>query len=115
MNEKREKGMLTVSQLNDYIRMQMDDDRVLSDLYVRGEISNFKIPGSGHYYFTLKDPGGQVAVVMFRSYASRLRFLPSGGMKVIVHGRVSVYPQNGQYQIYADDIQPDGAVTCRRE
>lgn len=102
-------GMLTVTQLNEYLRMQMEGDPVLSDLFVRGEISNFTVPRSGHLYFTLKDAEGQVRAVMFRSYASRLRFEPSDGMKVILHGRVSVYPARGEYQIYADDLQPDGA------
>lgn len=103
-----EKLTLSVSELNEYLRMQMDGDRVLCDLWVRGEISNFVNHRSGHWYFTLKDPEAQVRAVMFKFNAMRSRFLPEDGMKVLLHGRVSVYTQTGQYQIYADEIQPDG-------
>ena len=104
------KTLLSVSQLNDYLKMLMDGDRVLSNLCVRGEISNFKYyASSGHLYFTLKDAEGQLKAVMFRTYAQRLAFRPEDGLKVIAHGRVSVYPQSGQYQLYVDDLQPDGA------
>lgn len=105
----KERGMLSVTQVNEYLKMLMDGDRVLSNIFVRGEISNFKPYSSGHVYFTLKDEGGQLKAVMFRSYASRLPFLPADGMRVIVHGRISVYEANGQYQLYADEMQPDGA------
>ncbi|MBE6634374.1 MAG: exodeoxyribonuclease VII large subunit, partial [Ruminococcaceae bacterium] len=101
--------ILTVSELNEYIRMQMDGDRVLASLFVRGELSNCKLYSSGHLYFTVKDAESQLSGVMFRSYAARLGFVPKDGMKVILHGRVSVYPTRGQYQIYADDLVPDGA------
>lgn len=100
---------LTVTELNEYIRMQMDSDAVLSEVYVRGELSNCKLYTSGHFYFTVKDGEGQLGGVMFRSYFSRLGFAPKDGMKVIVHGRVSVYPARGQYQIYADGLVADGA------
>lgn len=103
------KDLLSVTQLNSYLKMLMDGDRVLSHIYVRGEISNFKAHSSGHLYFTLKDPEGQLRCVMFVSSAMRLRFRPEDGMKVIAHGRVSVYGATGQYQLYADDLQPDGA------
>ena len=106
---KTEREPLSVSQLNEYIRMQMDGDRVLSNVLVRGEISNFSAPRSGHLYFTLKDPEGQLRAVMFRGQAMRLTFRPEDGMKVIVQGRVSVYTAGGQYQIYVNEIQPDGA------
>ena len=105
----KEREPLSVAQLNEYIRMQMDGDRVLSNVLVRGEISNFSAPRSGHLYFTLKDPEGQVRAVMFRGQAVRLAFRPEDGMKVIVQGRVSVYTAGGQYQIYVNEIQPDGA------
>lgn len=105
----RERGMLSVTQVNEYLKMLLDGDRILSNIFVRGEISNFKLYSSGHAYFTLKDEGGQLKAVMFRSYASRLPFLPSDGMRVIVHGRISVYETSGQYQLYADEMQPDGA------
>lgn len=103
------KGMLSVTQVNEYLKMLMDGDRVLSDVLVRGEISNFKLYSSGHAYFSLKDETGQLKAVMFRSYASRLPFRPADGMRVIAHGRVSVYEANGQYQLYADELLPDGA------
>ena len=102
------KGVLSVTQVNEYLKMILDADRVLSDVTVRGEISNFKLYASGHAYFTLKDETGQLKSVMFRSYASRLIFRPADGMRVIAHGRISVYEASGQYQLYADDLQPDG-------
>ncbi len=106
---RKNDGVLSVSQLNDYLKMLMDGDRLLSSVYVRGEISNFKYyASSGHLYFTIKDAEGQLKSVMFRAYAARLAFRPEDGMKVIAHGRVSVYGQSGQYQLYVDDLQPDG-------
>ena len=104
-----ERQALSVTQLNEYLKMVLDGDRVLSNVFVRGEISNFKLYSSGHAYFTLKDDAGQLKSVMFRSYFSRLAFLPEDGMRVIAHGRVSVYESSGQYQLYVDDLQPDGA------
>ncbi len=105
----RQAPTLTVAELNEYLRMQMDGDAVLSNLFVRGELSNCKMYASGHFYFTVKDAESQLSGVMFRSYASRLGFVPKDGMKVILHGRISVYPARGQYQIYADDMVADGA------
>ncbi len=104
-----ERQTLSVTQLNEYLKMVLDGDRVLSNVFVRGEISNFKLYSSGHAYFTLKDDAGQLKSVMFRSYCSRLIFKPEDGMRVIAHGRVSVYESSGQYQLYVDDMQPDGA------
>ncbi|MBQ9132227.1 MAG: exodeoxyribonuclease VII large subunit [Clostridia bacterium] len=104
-----QKGLLSVSQLNDYLKMLLDGDRVLSNVFVRGEISNFTVPRSGHLYFTLKDEEGQIRAVMFRGSTGRLLFRPEDGMKVIAHGRVSLYGPSGQYQLYVDDLQPDGA------
>ena len=104
-----ERQTLSVTQLNEYLKMVLDGDRVLSNVYVRGEISNFKLYSSGHAYFTLKDDAGQLKSVMFRSYCLRLIFKPEDGMRVIAHGRVSVYESSGQYQLYVDDMQPDGA------
>lgn len=106
---ERQTGFLSVTQINEYLKMLLDGDRVLSSIYVRGEISNFKLYSSGHAYFTLKDETGQLKAVMFRSYASKLKFYPTDGMRVIAHGRVSVYEASGQYQLYVDDMQPDGA------
>ncbi len=108
---QREKGPLSVTQLNDYLKMLMDGDCVLSDLFVRGEISNLTVARSGHLYFTLKDEEGQLRAVMFRSYADRLRIRLADGMRVIVHGHVSLYGASGQYQLYADELQPDGVGT----
>lgn len=107
MQESRQ--ALSVTQLNEYLKMVIEGDRVLSNVFVCGEISNFKLYSSGHAYFTLKDDAGQLKSVMFRSYFSRMAFMPEDGMRVIAHGRVSVYETNGQYQLYVDDLQPDGA------
>ena len=102
-------NLLTVSQLNEYLRMLMDGNPLLGSVFVRGEISNFTNHyKTGHFYFSLKDEGALVRAVMFRTQAQRLKFMPENGMKVILHGRVSVFPRDGQYQIYVDDIQPDG-------
>lgn len=104
--------MLSVAQLNEYVKAVMDGDPILSSVTVRGEISNFKrYPSSGHLYFTLKDPEGQLRAVMFQSSAVRLRFVPGDGQTVIAHGHVSVYPQRGEYQLYVDTMQQDGAGT----
>ena len=93
-----ESAVLSVSQLNEYLKMLLDGNELLSNVYIRGEISNFKCyQSSGHLYFTLKDDDGQLRAVMFRMHASRLKFMPNDGMKVIARGRVSVYPQSGQY------------------
>lgn len=99
---------LTVSQLNDYIKEMFSRDDLLSGICLMGEISNFKRHSSGHLYFTLKDSQSVISAVMFRGDAMRLRFLPDNGMKVIVMGRVSIYPKSGQYQVYVSAMQPDG-------
>ncbi len=101
--------VLSVGQLNEYIKMLMDGNPLLSDILIRGEISNFTNHyKTGHFYFSLKDESALVRAVMFRSYAARVQFMPENGMKVIVHGRVSVFPRDGQYQIYVDEMLPDG-------
>ncbi len=105
----REFTTLTVSELNSYIKMQMDGDRVLSSVCLRGELSNCKTYSSGHFYFTLKDADGQIGGVMFRNQLLRSGFVPKDGVQVMVRGRVTVYPQRGQYQIYAEEMIPDGA------
>ncbi|MCI8360873.1 MAG: exodeoxyribonuclease VII large subunit [Clostridiales bacterium] len=105
-----EQLVVTVSQLNRYVRSMLENDPRLSCLYVTGEISNFKDHyQSGHFYFSLKDEGGLIRSVMFRSAAARLRFRPENGMKVVCRGRISLYEKDGQYQFYAEDMQPDGA------
>lgn len=99
----------SVGQVNEYIRMLLDGAPVLGDIWVVGEISNFKNHYStGHMYFSLKDSDSMIKCVMFRSSAQRLRFAPEDGMRVLIHGRVSSYVPRGEYQIYADSMQPDG-------
>lgn len=106
-NEK-EKNILTVTQLNEYVKMILDRDPMLVSVYIKGEISNFVNHRTGHFYFTLKDEGGAIKAVMFKSSNAKLKFLPENGMKVIVHGRVSGFVRGGDYQLYADDMEPDG-------
>lgn len=102
-------SVLTVSQVNSYIKMLLDSDRHLSSVFITGEISNFNNNyRSGHLYFSLKDDKAVIKAVMFSSNASRLRFNPCDGMNVIVAGRVSLYEASGQYQVYVDSMQPDG-------
>lgn len=108
MYENANKRMLTVTQLNGIIKTLFDETEFFSNLYVRGEISNFKRHTTGHLYFTLKDEESEIAAVMFRSDAARLKFLPQDGMKVIARSRVSVYLKKGAYQLYVSDMQPDG-------
>lgn len=100
--------ILTISQINEYIRSRMDYDPLLSGVAVRGEISNYKVYPSGHHYFTLKDEGAALKCVMFRSHAMRLRFCPENGMKIIAVGKVSVYPRDGAYQLYCTTLTMDG-------
>lgn len=100
--------VLSITQINEYIRSMMDHDSMLSGLAVRGEISNYKIYPSGHHYFTLKDENAALRCVMFKSSAVRLRFRPENGMKVIVMGKISVYPRDGAYQLYATAMVVDG-------
>ena len=98
----------SVTQLNEYVRMLLDGNAVLSDIWIKGEISNFTNHRTGHMYFSVKDAGASVRVVMFRSHAARLKFEPRDGMKVLMHGRVSAYVAGGQYQFYADMMEADG-------
>ena len=104
MNE----NILTVSQLNAYIKSKFDFDEVLSGVWIKGEISNFKNHSSGHMYMTLKDEMGVVKAVMFKGNTFSLRFMPENGMKVLAYGRVSVYERDGQYQLYVEKMEPDG-------
>lgn len=99
---------ITVYNLNRYIKAQFDSDVGLQDIYVRGEISNYRPHPSGHMYFTLKDEKASMSVIMFASYARRLQFKAENGNKVIAHGHVSVYEKTGQYQLYITSMQLDG-------
>ena len=100
--------VLSVTQINEYIRDKMDRDPLLTGLAVKGEISNYKLYPSGHHYFSLKDEGGTLRCVMFKGNALRLRFRPENGMKVIVMGKISVFPRDGAYQLYATAMAMDG-------
>jgi exodeoxyribonuclease VII large subunit len=100
--------IFSVSQINGYLKQMMEADSLLSAVFVRGEISNYKQYPSGHHYFTLKDASGALRCVLFRREAGRLRFAPQNGMKVIAFGRISVFPRDGQYQLYCGELMPDG-------
>jgi len=100
--------VLSVTQINEYIRTMMDSDTFLANLAIRGEISNYKMYPSGHHYFTLKDEGAAIKCVMFRSSAARLRFKPNNGMKIIAIGKISAYPRDGAYQLYCNALALDG-------
>lgn len=102
------KDLLSITQLNEYIRRMMDSDELLSGVSVCGEVSNYKVYPSGHHYFTLKDDGASLKCVMFRSSAMRLRFMPENGMKIIAMGKISVYPRDGAYQLYCSTLALDG-------
>lgn len=104
----REDAILTPSQVGQYLKNMMDRDHLLSRLLVRGELSNYKMYPSGHHYFTLKDGEGALRCVMFRSDAQSLRFRPENGMQVIAAGRVTVFPRDGQYQLYCARLTPEG-------
>lgn len=101
-------NVYTVSQINGYIKRLFENDVFLSELYIEGEISNFKLHGSGHLYFSLKDQTGSIDCVMFRSYAFSLGFMPKNGEAVLVRGRVSLYEKTGKYQLYVSYMQPAG-------
>ena len=98
----------SVTELNNYVKRILESDENLKNVFVTGEISNFKNHYSGHMYMTIKDEGGAIKSVMFSSYASRLKFVPENGMKVIILGSVSLYNKDGSYQLYITDMQPDG-------
>ena len=99
---------LTVSEVTNYIKRMLDNDFILSNLSVKGEISNLKYHGSGHIYFTLKDTNGKVNCVMFKSNAVLLDFALEEGMEVVIKGRASIYPATGSFQLYCDEIKKEG-------
>lgn len=101
-------NVLSISQLNEYIRGKLDADQMLAGVAVRGEISNYKVYPSGHHYFTLKDEASSLKCVMFKGNAMRLRFRPDNGVKVIAMGKISVYPRDGVYQLYCTNMAMDG-------
>ena len=103
-----EQKVLSITQINEYIRSKMDADTLLNSVAVLGEISNYKVYPSGHHYFTLKDEGAALKCVMFKGSAIRLRFRPENGMKVIAMGKISVFPRDGAYQLYCTAMAMDG-------
>ena len=100
--------ILTVTQINTYVKSVLEYDRKLKNIFLTGEISNYRAHYSGHMYFTLKDEQSEIRAVMFKNRAMRLRFLPENGMKVLIRGSIAVYDSKGQYQVLCDDMQPDG-------
>jgi exodeoxyribonuclease VII large subunit len=100
-------NILTVSQLNTYLREALDADEILQDLWIEGEISNLSRPASGHWYFTLKEGEAQIRAACWKSFAARIS-PPSNGDAVLAHGRVSFYEAGGQLQLYVDMIRPAG-------
>ena len=103
-----DRPIFSVAQVNDYVKASLDRDPVLQNLWVRGEISNFKLHSSGHMYFTLKDEQSRIRCVFFRYYSSSLGFNPSDGMGVILRGNISLYIKDGQYQFYVEHMEKDG-------
>ena len=101
-------NVLTISQINEYIRNLMDADHLLAGVAVKGEISNYKVYPSGHHYFTLKDDDAALKCVMFRGSAVKLRFKPENGMQIIAMGKISVFPRDGAYQLYCTAMVLDG-------
>ena len=104
-----QREILTVSEINSYIKRILQQDTMLSGVLVRGEISNFTRHSSGHLYFSLKDKTGTIKCVMFRSNAQRLQFQPAHGMQVLIGGYVAVYERDGVYQLYVEQMMPAGA------
>lgn len=104
MNDK----YITVTQLTRYIKYKIDNDHNLDEVFLKGEISNFKEHSRGHFYLTLKDEGSRINAIMFSSSAKKIKFTPQDGMKVLVTGKISVFESTGQYQIYISDMLEDG-------
>lgn len=104
MNEK----YITVTQLTRYIKYKIDNDTNLNEVFLKGEISNFKAHSRGHFYFTIKDENSRINAIMFSSATKKVKFTPQDGMKVLVTGKISVFEANGGYQIYVNDMLEDG-------
>lgn len=100
--------IVTVSELTNYIKGKLEGDQILRNIWVKGEISNFRHHSSGHMYFTLKDEGSALKAIMFKSRNGQLPFRPENGMGVLAHGYISLFERDGQYQLYVDEMQPDG-------
>ncbi len=105
---QKEQRILSIKELTKYIKMKLEGDSLLQDVWVRGEISNFTHHSSGHMYFTLKDQASRIKSIMFASHNQRLPFIPKEGTMVIARGNISVYDRDGQYQLYVTHMQPDG-------
>ena len=103
-----EQHIFGVTEVNELVKLLLDNEPMLQNICVRGELSNYKMYPSGHHYFSLKDPEGAIRCVMFKSSAMRLRFQPENGMKVLVTGRVTVFPRDGAYQLYCNTMTPEG-------
>ncbi|MDD3346335.1 exodeoxyribonuclease VII large subunit [Oscillibacter sp.] len=104
-----EQHIFGVTEVNHLVKLLVDNEPMLQNICVRGELSNYKLYPSGHHYFSLKDPEGALRCVMFKGAALKLRFRPENGMKVLVTGRVSVFPRDGAYQLYCNTLTPEGA------
>nr|QNO55367.1 exodeoxyribonuclease 7 large subunit [Methanosarcinales archaeon ANME-1 ERB7] len=108
IEEKETQHIYSVQEVTSYIRHRLDEDSMLSDVYVKGELSNLSQPTSGHLYFTLKDKFSELRCVMFREKNRGLKFTPEDGMSVILRGHISVYERRGSYQLYVDELQAEG-------
>ena len=106
MNDK----YISVNQLTKYIKYKIDNDINLNEVYLKGEISNFKAHSRGHYYFTIKDEKSRISAIMFASNTKSVKFEPEDGMKVLVKGRISVFETTGNYQIYVEEMLEDGIL-----
>lgn len=104
-----EQHVFGVTEVNNLVKLLLDNEPMLQNICVQGELSNYKTYPSGHHYFTLKDASGSLRCVMFRTQASRLRFRPENGMMAIARGRIAVFPRDGVYQLYCDGLSPAGA------
>ena len=103
-----EQHIFGVTEVNHLVKLLLDNEPMLQNVAVRGELSNYKMYPSGHHYFTLKDAEGALRCVMFKGQAVRLRFRPENGMKVVVTGRITVFPRDGAYQLYCSTMTPEG-------